>query len=84
MKPEFSVFRFQLSVFGMLLAAATGLASDEERISQRVKALRGSDTEAWRKIPWSASLLDAARAARREGRPMFLFSHEGNIDTGRC
>jgi hypothetical protein len=67
-----------------LLAGWPAPASDEEQILARVKAIRDSDTAAWRKVPWAASLVEADRAARREGRPMFVFSHEGNIDTGRC
>jgi hypothetical protein len=67
-----------------LVAAWPAVASDEERVLARVKAIRESDTEAWRKIPWAASVLEADRAARREGWPLFVFSHEGNLDTGRC
>jgi hypothetical protein len=57
---------------------------EEDRIAQRVEKIRKSDTETWRRIPWTATLLDASRAAAKERRPMFVFSHEGNIDTGRC
>jgi hypothetical protein len=69
-----------------LFAAGWALAAtpEEERVHQRVESICGSDTDAWRRIPWTATLLDAARAAGKEARPMFVFSHEGNIDTGRC
>jgi hypothetical protein len=56
----------------------------EDWVHRRVRAINASDTEAWRRIPWAASLTAAAAAAKKEGRPLFVFSHEGNIDTGRC
>jgi hypothetical protein len=69
-----------------LLAAGWTLADNplEDRVHQRVEQIRASDTDVWREVPWTATLLDAARAATKEARPMFVFSHEGNIDTGRC
>jgi hypothetical protein len=69
-----------------LLAAGLALAAtpDEERIHQRVEQVRASDTDAWRQIPWAATLTDAGRAATKESRLMFVFSHDGNMDTGRC
>ena len=51
---------------------------------QRVRQIKTSDVDAWRRIPWADSLTAAAAAAKKEDRPMFVFSHEGNIDTGRC
>jgi hypothetical protein len=55
-----------------------------ERIQARIREIRDSDTTGWRKIPWTPSLLDARKASRQEEQPLFLFTHEGNIDTGRC
>jgi hypothetical protein len=69
-----------------LLAAGGALAAppEEERVHQRVEQIRRSDTDTWRQIPWTTSLPDAARVAAKESRPMFVFTHDGNIDTGRC
>jgi hypothetical protein len=53
-------------------------------IKQRIDQIKQSDTNAWRKIPWTASLLEARRASQREKQPIFLFTHDGNIETGRC
>ncbi len=39
---------------------------------------------AWQKIPWVASLTEARRLAEKEKIPIFLFTHDGNIETGRC
>jgi hypothetical protein len=56
----------------------------EDWVRQRVRQIKASDTDDWRRIPWSASLTTAAEAARKQDRPMFVFSHDGNIETGRC
>ena len=57
---------------------------DARWVAKQADRLRAGDTDAWREIPWAKSLTAAASAARDEGRPLFVFSHEGNIDTGRC
>jgi hypothetical protein len=69
-----------------VLVASVALAGppELEQVRQRAKRLRDGDTAGWRRVPWAKSLLDAADAARREGRPMFVLAHDGNIDTGRC
>jgi hypothetical protein len=57
---------------------------DEAEIKEAVQRLHDSDANAWRRIPWTTSLLEARTASQREGRPLLLFSYEGNIETGRC
>ncbi|MFQ3593320.1 MAG: hypothetical protein SNJ82_09055 [Gemmataceae bacterium] len=64
----------------MLLA----LALTPEEIRARAAQLRGGDAEAWRTIPWAASVPEAVSLAAKEKRPLFVFSFEGNLDTGRC
>lgn len=79
--------RFRRSVLVAAVLASTAVsaaAPDEASIRKRIQRIKQSDTNAWRKIPWTASLLAARRASVREERPMFLFTHDGNIDTGRC
>lgn len=77
-----------MTAAGLLLGAfaLTGHAEerDEAWVRQRIQQIQQGDATAWRRIPWAASLSDARQAARRENRPVFLFSHDGNIDTGRC
>jgi hypothetical protein len=55
-----------------------------ESIAQRIKQMKALAPRDWTKIPWTASLLDARRISRQEQRPMFLFTFEGNMSTGRC
>jgi hypothetical protein len=73
-----------LLLVGVGLGAAPAEGRDEGWVRRRVREVRGSDTAAWRKVPWAASLREARAASRREGQPLFLFTHDGNIDTGRC
>jgi hypothetical protein len=66
------------------VSAAPREDREESRIRQAVREVRQSDTETWRKVSWAPSLLEARRLARAEGRPVFLFTLDGNLDTGRC
>ena len=68
----------------LLALSATAAERDETWIEKRIADIKDSDTDAWRKIPWTASLLEARRAGEREKHPIFLFTHDGNIETGRC
>jgi hypothetical protein len=63
---------------------AAGAERDEAWLRQRIKEIKASDPTGWRTIPWVPSLPAARRAAARERRPIFVFTHDGNIDTGRC
>jgi len=77
--------RWSLLALALLALAAISAADrEEEAIKQRLERVKDSDTGAWRKIPWTASLLDARRSSAREKKPLFLFTHDGNIETGRC
>ena len=84
MKP-FSRGRLVAVVVGFVLFSSL-LAGDADTswITKQAARLRAGDTDEWRKIPWAKSLSAAAADAREEGRLLFIFSHEGNIDTGRC
>jgi hypothetical protein len=35
-------------------------------------------------IGWSTSLLEAEKLAREHRRPIFLFTHDGRMNLGRC
>ena len=72
-------------ILSLALAATAHAAERSDAwVSKRVREIRESDTEAWRKIPWADGLFDAAAKAKKDDRLMFLFSHDGNMDTGRC
>jgi hypothetical protein len=77
---------FRASVVLAALAGLTAFAGEREEasIQKQIDAVKGSDTNAWRKIPWTSSLLKARKAGEQEKQPLFLFTHDGNIETGRC
>lgn len=35
-------------------------------------------------IGWAKDIRDAERLAKQHRRPVFLFTHDGKINTGRC
>ena len=77
--------RRSLIALAVLVGGSVSAAQrDEAWIKRQIEQIKDSDTNAWRKIPWTGSLLAARRASEREKKPVFLFSHDGNIETGRC
>lgn len=65
----------------MIVSTTNG---DEAAIRKQIERIKEKEVNAWRKIPWTASLLAARRTSEREKQPIFLFTYDGNIDTGRC
>jgi hypothetical protein len=65
----------------MIVSAAAG---DEAAIRRQIERIKDHEVNAWRKVPWTASLVAARRAGEREKRPIFLFTYDGNLSTGRC
>jgi hypothetical protein len=57
---------------------------DPDWVKKRVDEVKQSDTSDWRKVPWAASLLEARKLSKKEDKPLFLFTLDGNLDTGRC
>ncbi len=69
---------------GLLGAAGRAQERDEAWVLAHVQKIKESDTTGWSRIPWTASLLAARQASIKENKPVFLFTHDGNIETGRC
>ncbi len=69
---------------GVVLTAARAEEHDEAWVARQVKQVRQSDTTGWASIPWVASLTEARRVSGEEKKPVFLFTLDGNIETGRC
>ena len=76
----------RISLVVLTLAFASALAADPDIpwIDKEAARLCAADTDAWRRIPWATSLTAAATAGKTERRLLFVFTHDGNIDTGRC
>lgn len=73
-----------ISLAALTVAIVSAAPPDEASIKQRIQRLKDSDINDWRKIPWTSSLLAARHASESEKKPLFLFTHDGNIETGRC
>ena len=66
------------------LSAETGDAWTA-RIDKRLERMRPTkDERKFDLIAWAPSLREAVAAAQESNRPVFLFTHDGHINTGRC
>jgi len=56
-----------------------------KRIDKRVERMRPTaDETKFNLVGWAPGLRDAIAAAKASKRPVFLFTSEGYINTGRC
>lgn len=75
------------AILGLLFltaAAFGGQGRDAAWIQQRLQQIKQANSAAWKTIPWAATLTAAREQSRQENRPVFLFTHDGNLETGRC
>lgn len=64
---------------------AAGAVRDYEWVTRRVQELQPTAKEKRiDEIGWAKDLREAKRLARENGRPVFLFTHDGRINIGRC
>ena len=83
-------FLWMVGIAGGVIAALAPAAGPETdrfaaRIEKRIAEIQPTPAE--RKIDeigWAQSILDAERLARLHKRPVFLLTHDGRINTGRC
>ena len=81
-----------LLLLGALGAGAAGAAppkvADADVVSgvaQRVRAWQPTaDERVFDEIAWVNGLVEAQRLAKKHGRPVFLFTHDGHMAVGRC
>jgi hypothetical protein len=71
--------------FAAVVLRAEPAARDINWVSQRVAALAPTrDERRLDEIGWAPSLLEAERLSKSSRRPVFLFTHDGRMGTGRC
>ncbi len=78
------VLSITLLALGVFCAVGFAQDRDEAWVLNHVQRIKESDTTGWSRIPWTTSLIAARQASIKENRPVFLFTHDGNIETGRC
>jgi hypothetical protein len=80
--------RRAFALVAMLAAAsfARGQAAGDEveSIRQAIERVRNSADRRWEQIPWVPTLLEARKLSAKEKLPVFLFTQEGNLRSGRC
>ncbi len=85
----------QVALIGAGAAKRTSLAFAGEkagtarelvtRIEKRVHELQPTRAEKrFDEIGWARDIREAERLAKQHGRPVFLFTHDGRMNTGRC
>jgi hypothetical protein len=85
--------RLFLTVPVVLAAAAAARAAEPAVPDSKVAAVVDERLAAWwlkpderrfDQIGWAADLRTARRLAAESGRPVFLFTMDGRVNTGRC
>ena len=74
-------------VLTFLLAALRLPAADLsfEAVRQRVTELQPrTDEKRFDEIGWAKDIREALRMAKQHNRPVFLFTHDGRMNIGRC
>ena len=91
--PSADMKRFLLLSFGAFLAAhSPGLfagpetnSHDPSWVKARVAEIEVKPSERHLdEIGWAKDIREAERLAQQSGRPVFLFTHDGRLNIGRC
>ena len=84
---------FQCSVVSLILIVGQAWAQEKSQSVQELRARVDRQVADWQptaeekrfdQIGWCASLLEAEKLAREHQRPIFLFTHDGRMNVGRC
>ena len=67
------------------IAAAPAEPHDAAWVTRRVQEWQPTAKDrSWENIGWAPTLSEALRLGREHGRPIFLFTHDGRLNVGRC
>jgi hypothetical protein len=78
---------FSVVLVGSAVAADAWLKDDSlvSSVEKKVHALQPTREERrFDQIGWAPGILAAEARAKELGRPVFLFTYDGKIETGRC
>ena len=68
-----------------LIPVAGPVVRDAGWVDRRVQAWQPTERERrWEQIRWAGSIRTAERLARENKRPVFLYTHDGRLNVGRC
>ncbi len=70
---------------GQAARPSESAAGQYDRVERQVRAWQPTAEERrFDEIGWARDIREAIRLARRLGRPVFLFTHDGHMNVGRC
>lgn len=79
-----SIMPFFLAI-ALLFVLPAQLTDDAAWVKQRVQQMQPTAQERRiDQIGWAKDIREALRLAKENRRPIFLFTHDGRIATGRC
>jgi hypothetical protein len=81
-------YQYALAIVGFTLTAAENFLPDDGLVAQVEKQIRSiqptREERRYDLIGWAPDTATAEAAAKKANRPVYLFTYDGNIDTGRC
>jgi hypothetical protein len=79
--------QFAIAAIALLtvMRAMAAESNDFAWVQQRVSELQPTAQEKrFDEIGWAQDIRDAKRLAKQHQRPIFLFTHDGRMNIGRC
>jgi hypothetical protein len=77
--------RALVALAALLAALDSYAATSFEEVRQRVAELQPkAEEKRFDEIGWAKDIRDAKRLAKEHNRPVFLFTHDGRMNIGRC
>jgi hypothetical protein len=79
--------RFAFTTMALFCGVVAGVAApwDVAAVRQRVAELQPRPEEKrFDEIGWARDIREARRLAAQHHRPIFLFTHDGRMNIGRC
>jgi hypothetical protein len=76
---------FSAIVLWIAIATATAANWDFPAVQKRIHELQPTPAEKrFDQIGWAKDIREARRLASQHNRPVFLFTHDGRMNIGRC
>ena len=76
-----------LAILSLFISLSPAVMADHDAawVKQRVEQWQPTAKERrWEQIGWAKDIRDAERLAKQNHRPVFLFTHDGRLNVGRC
>ena len=85
MQRRHTMARLVVGLMAATMAVAAPANRDPAWVTQRVEQWQPTAKERrWEGIGWAKNIREAIRLANQNQRPVFLFTHDGRLNVGRC